>query len=174
MHKDLLYAIFCAPTSFFDTKPVGRIISCYLKDIITTMDTELVDYLDFVLFCSLSVTCVHVIIIFVTPGFAVACVPIEVVYFATVNYLRHVSRERKRIESVARSLVYAHFISETLGGLIIICAFNDVPRYVQANLQHLDRSIQAWYVMKGADRWLSVRLELVGSVITYVAAMLSW
>ena len=44
---------------------------------------------------------------YVTPWFSVACLPIGALYLVTVNYFRRVSRESKRLESVARSPVYA-------------------------------------------------------------------
>ena len=61
------------------------------------------------------------VITYVTPWFGVAAVVALFLYILVINYFRNVSRESKRLESVARSPVYAHY-SETLGGT---CLHND-------------------------------------------------
>ena len=115
--------------------------------------------MDFFFWCGLYVVSTMAVIIYATPYFAIALLPIATVYIMTVNYFRSVNREAKRLESVARSPVYAHF-SETLGGLTTIRAFNDAPRFVQVNMRLVNQAIRAFYVMKSSDRWLSVSLSL--------------
>lgn len=172
MHDKLLRSVLKAPTaSFFDVTPTGRIISRFSKDI-NTMDEQLGNFLDFFLFCSLYVLFTFGAIIFATPWFAAAALPILFIYIYTINYFRPVYRESKRLESVARSPVYAHF-SETLGGLITIRAFKDADRFIKSNMKLVDESIRSYYVMKSADRWLSLRLELIGCVVCFLAALLA-
>ena len=48
----------------------------------------------------------------VTPYFGFALLPLIYIYVKVLNYFREVSRETKRLESISRSPVYAHF-SET-------------------------------------------------------------
>ena len=171
LHGGALRSILHAPTSFYDVTPIGRIISRFSKDL-HMMDNELGNYMDFFFWCSLYVFSTMCVIIYATPWFAVALVPISAVYFMTVNYFRSVNREAKRLESIARSPVYAHF-SETLGGLTTIRAFDDSARFVTTNMRLVDQSIRAFYVMKSSDRWLSVRLELIGAVIALCAALMA-
>lgn len=108
-------------------------------------------------------------IIFTTPWFGVALAPLAYVYYRILNYFREVSRETKRLESLSRSPVYAHF-SETLGGLSTIRAYGEAARFVSEFDSKLDENIRAVYNNKTADRWLSARLELIGSVIAGLAA----
>jgi ABC-type multidrug transport system fused ATPase/permease subunit len=171
LHGGALNSVLHAPTSFFDVTPIGRIISRFSKDL-HTMDNELGSYMDFFFWCALYVLSTMAVIVYATPYFAVALVPIAVIYIMTVNYFRSVNREAKRLESIARSPVYAHF-SETLGGLTTIRAFDDAPRFVQTNMTLVDQAIRAFYVMKSSDRWLSVRLELIGAVIALCAALMA-
>merc|ERR1711968_284546 len=169
LHKGLLTSILSAPTAFFDVTPTGRIISRFSKDM-NLMDEQLGNFLDFFIFCSLYVLFTFAAIIFATPWFALVAVPIVLIYLLTINYFRPVYRESKRLESISRSPVYAHF-SETLGGLMTIRAFNDSERFRSLNRSMVDESIRAWYVMKSADRWLSLRLEILGSCISFFAAL---
>ena len=171
MHGAALRSVMRAPTRFFDVTPIGRIISRFSKDL-HTMDEELGSYMDFFIWCSLYVVSTACVITYATPWFALAIPPIGFIYVWTINYFRPVNREAKRLESVARSPVYAHF-SETLGGLVTIRAFDDSVRFVRTNMALVDESIRAFYVMKISDRWLSVRLEIIGAFIAVCAALLA-
>lgn len=168
LHKDLLKTVLNAPQSFFDTTPIGRILSRFSKDIYS-IDIELNEYLDFFMFMSLQVVVSLGTILFVTPWFGIAIVPIGVVYFKVLNYFRNVARETKRLESVSRSPVYAQF-SESLGGLTTIRAYGEANRFIDEFESRVDHNIQAWYCNKAADRWLSVRLECIGASIAGLAA----
>jgi len=171
LHKNLLASVLKAPMSFFDTTPTGRILSRFSKDI-HTIDQELADFIDFVLFMTLSVTITLGTIVFITPWFGLALVPIMFLYFRVLNYFREVSRETKRLESISRSPVYSHF-SETLGGLSTIRAYSESKTFLSDFDEKLDINTQATYNNKTADRWLAVRLELVGAFIAGMAGVFS-
>ena len=141
LHYRVLRRVLGAPTSFFDVTPIGRLISRFSKDLFS-MDEELGSYMDFFIFCSLFVISTLAVIVFATPWFGAIVPFIMAIYIFTVNYYRDVNREAKRIESVVRSPVYAHF-SETLGGLVTIRAFEDTSRFVETNMKLVDASIRS-------------------------------
>jgi len=169
LHKNALDSVLRGPMSFFDTTPTGRILSRFSKDLYS-IDLELSDSLDFLLFGSLSVVTSLVIIVVITPFFGLAILPLMVFYVKVLNYFREVSRETKRLESISRSPVFAHF-SETLGGLGTIRSYGQTDRFINDFERKLDTNTLAYYNNKTADRWLSIRLELVGSVIAGLAAV---
>jgi ABC-type multidrug transport system fused ATPase/permease subunit len=108
LHRNLLNSILRAPQSFFDTTPLGRIISRFSKDLYS-IDLELVDYFDFFLFATLNVFISLGTILFITPWFGIALIPLGFFYFKILNYFRRISRETKRLDSITRSPVYAFF-----------------------------------------------------------------
>lgn len=108
LHRDLLNSIMRAPQSFFDTTPLGRILSRFSKDFYS-IDIELADFFDFFLFTSLQVIIVLATVVYVTPWFGIAILPIGFIYFKILNYFREVARSTKRLDSISRSPVYAHF-----------------------------------------------------------------
>jgi ATP-binding cassette, subfamily C (CFTR/MRP), member 1 len=169
LHQSLLFSILAAPQSFFDTTPVGRILSRFSKDFYS-IDIEVSENLSFFLSMVLSVIFSLASILFVTPWFGVAILPLGYFYITILNYFRNVSRETKRLESLSRSPVYAHF-SETLGGLTTIRAYGEGTRFQREFDKKSDENIRAYYCIKTADRWLSVRLEAIGATIAGLAAI---
>jgi ABC-type multidrug transport system fused ATPase/permease subunit len=111
-------------------------------------------------------------IIFATPWFALVVLPLTLVYWRVMNYFRNVSREVKRMDSLLRSPVYAHF-SETLGGLSVIRAYGLVRPFAAQNEAKVSSNISAYYTLKSCDRWLSIRLEVLGNVIVLANALLA-
>jgi ATP-binding cassette subfamily C (CFTR/MRP) protein 1 len=171
LHRNLLESILHAPQSFFDTTPIGRILSRFSKDMFS-LDVELSDYLDFVIFCALQILISLGTIVFVTPWFAAGLAPLAILYFRFLNYFRNVSRETKRLESISRSPIFAQF-SETLGGLSTIRAYGQSTRFMDGFQGKVDHNTRASFCNKTADRWLAVRLELIGAFIAGLAATLA-
>lgn len=97
-------------------------------------------------------------------------IPIFFIYVKVLNYFREVSRETKRLDSISRSPVFAHF-SETLGGLGTIRAYGQADRFINEFEEKVDTNTRAYYNNKSADRWLSVRLEMLGAFIAGLAAV---
>ena len=66
--------------------------------------------------------------------------------------------------------MYAHF-SESLGGLATIRAYAESERFTKDFFRKVDTNTKAYMSIKVADRWLSVRLELLGSITAGLAAL---
>jgi ATP-binding cassette subfamily C (CFTR/MRP) protein 10 len=71
------------------------------------------------------------------PYFAAALVPLSAVYYYIQRYYRQTSREVKRLSSLSKSPVYAHF-SECCEGLDVIRAFRVIPRFIEENRERFD------------------------------------
>jgi ABC-type multidrug transport system fused ATPase/permease subunit len=171
LHGRVLKSIFRAPMSFFDTTPTGRILARFSKDMYS-IDQELTEFFDWFIYSILTVLATMGTIIFATPFFALPLVPMAISYVAVINYFRRVSRESKRLESIARSPVYSQF-SETLGGLSTIRAYGEASKFINNFGSKLNSNTRASYVNKTSERWLSTRLELIGALVTGVAAIFS-
>jgi len=171
LHSNLIHSIFRAPQSFFDTTPIGRILARFSADMYT-IDMELSNTMDFVLFCFTQIIVTMGVIVYASPWFGVAIIPLLYLYIMYMNYFRSVSRETKRLESLSRSPIYAQF-SETLGGLTTIRAYDQSERFMNEFGGKIDRNTRATYSNKAADRWLSTRLETIGATIAGLAAVLA-
>ena len=107
-----------------------------------------------------------------TPGFLLLIVPLSYIYLSYQKYYLRTSRELKRLDSVTRSPIYAHF-QESLGGVATIRAYRQEHRFTLENEYRVDENLQAYFPSISANRWLAIRLEFIGSVIIFSSAMLA-
>lgn len=170
LHEDLLQSVLHAPMSFFDTTPIGRIISRFSKDLYL-IDTQLPMTISFFLFTSIFVLATIITIAVTTPPFLIAVPFLAWFYYRSLQRYRPIARDAKRLESISRSPVFAHF-SETLGGLSTIRAFDMAGFFSTANISKLDNNLRSFVLIKSLERWIAVRLEFLGSTASILAAVL--
>ncbi|KAG8738876.1 hypothetical protein FRC12_016520 [Ceratobasidium sp. 428] len=87
-------------------------------------------------------------------------------------YYLATSRELKRLDATSKSPIFAWF-QESLGGLSTIRAFGQQDVFMAQNEAKLDRNQMVYLPAVSVNRWLAVRLELLGSCIVLSAAVLS-
>uniref|UniRef100_H2YA78 Uncharacterized protein n=1 Tax=Ciona savignyi TaxID=51511 RepID=H2YA78_CIOSA len=149
MHVKLLASIMKAPISFFDATPLGRIINRFSSDLYT-----IDDFLPFMLNIFLAqITAVLGTIIITCYGLP---------WFA--YYYRLTSRELKRLSSISLSPIYAHF-NESLMGVSTIRPFNRSSSFINHNMELVDRNQRCNYSTLVAQKWLGVRLQMMGVVM---------
>ena len=96
--------------------------------------------------------------------------PVGGVYIYIQRYYLRTSRELKRLDSVSKSPIYAHF-QESLGGITTIRAYRQQSRFSLENEWRVDANLRTYYPSISANRWLAVRLEFIGSFIILAAAV---
>ena len=109
------------------------------------------------------------IIAVAAPGFIALIIPLSLAYYWIQRYYLRTSRELKRLDSVSRSPIYAHF-QETLGGVSTIRAFRQQQRFELENEWRVDSNLKAYFPSVSANRWLAVRLEFLGAIVILAAA----
>jgi len=165
IYDDLIDNVLRAPMSFFDTTPLGRIINRFAKDIYV-VDEDLPSTFRSYLATMTSVISTIIVISSVTPIFTACLVPILIFYLMQQRYFAKTYREIKRLDSVARSPIYALF-SETLDGVSTVRAFS-ASGYLRRRMAILlDEQQLAYFLTFSSQCWLAVRLEFAG---TYVIA----
>jgi len=168
LHDGLLTGILRAPMSFFDSTPLGRVLNRFGKD------TEAIDqflpntFLE-ALGCFFVIATTLLVMLFATPLMVFAVVPLAVFYFRAQKMFRKSNREVKRLESISRSPLYAHF-SETLSGVPVIRAFRAESRFVSESVRRFRGNQRSFYTMISLNRWLGTRLEFIGAVVAGGAA----
>ena len=162
--------ILRAPMSFFDTTPLGRITNRFSRDV-DVMDNTLGDSIRmYALTLSVIISALILITAFF-PWFAAALVPLSLVFLFAASYYRASAREVKRFESVLRSHVFAKF-GEGLSGIACIKAYGLTDRFVKDLRESIDEMNAAYYLTFSNQRWLSVRLDAVGSLLVLTTGIL--
>lgn len=168
LHEMMAFAIFRSPMSFFDTTPAGRILNRFSSDIYR-VDEVLARTFNMLFVNAGKCAFTMAVIASSTPAFLLVVPPLGAIYLYVQRYYLRASRELKRLDSVSRSPIYAHF-QESLGGISTIRAFRQQRRFAMENEWRVDANLRAYFPSISANRWLAVRLEFIGSVIILCSA----
>uniref|UniRef100_A0A182RRP5 ABC-type glutathione-S-conjugate transporter n=1 Tax=Anopheles funestus TaxID=62324 RepID=A0A182RRP5_ANOFN len=168
-HDKMLESSLRMPMSFFDTTPLGRIINRFSKDVDVVDNVLPVTIRAWLLFL-FNVIGVFIVIGISTPIFLAVVPPLMVIYYFVQRFYIDTSRQLKRLESVTRSPIYSHF-GESIGGQSTIRAYGQQNRFTQESERRVDYNQLVSYPTIVANRWLSVRLELIGSFVVLFAAL---
>ncbi|XP_028915134.1 canalicular multispecific organic anion transporter 1 [Ornithorhynchus anatinus] len=170
LHKELLGNILKVPMSFFDTTPTGRIVNRFANDISTVDDLLPMSFRSWLL-CFLGIISTLVMICTATPVFIVVIIPLAIFYIFIQRYYIGTSRQLRRLESVTKSPIYSHF-SESVSGLSVIRAFGHQQRFLEHNEEAININMKCVFSGIISNRWLAIRLELVGNLVVFFAALL--
>ncbi|KAF2128318.1 multidrug resistance-associated protein 1 [Dothidotthia symphoricarpi CBS 119687] len=168
LHERMAFAMFRSPMSFFETTPAGRILNRFSSDIYK-VDEVLARTFNMLFVNTARAGFTLVVISASTPVFVALILPLGALYLYIQRYYLRTSRELKRLDSVSRSPIYAHF-QESLSGMSTIRAYSQQKRFELENEWRVDANLRAYYPSISANRWLAVRLEFIGSVIILASA----
>uniref|UniRef100_A0A0E0JIA9 ABC transporter C family member 13 n=1 Tax=Oryza punctata TaxID=4537 RepID=A0A0E0JIA9_ORYPU len=168
--RQVLSTILHAPMSFFDTTPSGRILTRASSD-----QTNVDLLLPFFVWMSVSMYITVIGVVIMTCQVAwpsvVLVVPLLMLNLWFRSYYISTSRELTRLESITKAPVIHHF-SETVQGVMVIRCFQKQENFFHENLSRLNASLKMDFHNNGANEWLGLRLELIGSLVLCVTALL--
>jgi ATP-binding cassette subfamily C (CFTR/MRP) protein 1 len=170
MLQRAIHRVLRAPMSFFDTTPLGRITNRFSKDI-DVMDNTLTDAIRMYFMTLAMITSVFILIIAYYYYYAIALGPLFIVFVFSAAYYRSSAREVKRHESVLRSTVFARF-SESVMGTSTIRAYGLQDHFSRKVRESIDDMNSAYYLTFANQRWLSVRLDVIGILLVFTTGIL--
>ncbi|EIW69200.1 hypothetical protein TREMEDRAFT_44369 [Tremella mesenterica DSM 1558] len=174
LHHKALEHVFLSPMSLFDTQPLGRILGVFGKDI-DTIDNQLAESLRLQAITLISLTGSAIIITVYFHYFILffsSFLWIVPLTFNSVMFYQASSRELKRLDSLLRGLLYAHF-SESLSGLATIRAYGEKARFIKDNTYYMDLEDRAYLLTTTNQRWLAVRLDLLGGCMVFAVGIMA-
>ncbi|CAH2350549.1 multiple drug resistance-associated protein-like transporter 1 [[Candida] railenensis] len=170
-HETMAKSILRSPMRFFETTPVGRILNRFTDDI-GTIDMQLpwifMNFLTFLLngVVTFTVICYNLPVMTIILGFLL------IIYNQIRKYFIPCSRELKRLQSKSKSPQFAH-IQESINGIDTVKAYNQADRFIFKNKQNIDKVITIGYLSQACNRWLSIRLQTISSILIYASSLLS-
>jgi ABC-type multidrug transport system fused ATPase/permease subunit len=167
--KDVLTRILKARLRFFDKTPLGRIMNRFSKDI-EAVDQELTPFAEGTFICIVQCVSTLILITFITPGFLIFAFIVSFLYYLVGYFYISLSRELKRYESITKSPIHQHF-SESLNGVATIRAYGIESRFMKQNIQAIDNNNRPFFYLWVANRWLSFRIDSVGSLVMLFAGI---
>jgi len=170
--KRLHAKVFTSPMVFFETTPLGRVMNRFAFDL---------ENIDFALVQKINATQASVgwmlsglvVMSAINPWMLLVLAPVMLVYANVQSYYRNSSVDLQRLDSSSRSPVQAVF-SEALDGATTIRAYGATARFVGVGDAAIDANNRAVLAFTAANRWLGVRLDGLGRIVAFAAALLGW
>ncbi|KAI9350227.1 P-loop containing nucleoside triphosphate hydrolase protein [Obelidium mucronatum] len=169
-HDSALAGLLRAPMSFFDSQPIGRILNRMTADVRSLDNGTGMIFSNLIasLYLALGIliiTCIsswHVIPI---------CIALVASVYFIFKFFKNSYRELRRLVSIMQSPLTAH-VSETLTGIPTILAYGSQEVFVAKQIVTLDQSNLAMLLFNNTMFWVTMRLNILGGLITFAVAML--
>lgn len=153
-----------SPVVFFDTTPMGRIVSRLTKDV-KTIDMGIGMKMSELLSILLTVVSTVGLIFYTFPAVGAGVLPLSVVYVVYFLFYRRNSVEMQRLVNILRSATYNSY-NETLSGLSTVRATRQGDRFIRRTEEAIDLKNKAQYLTASMSQWLQFRLSLLGTLVT--------
>ncbi|TYG92234.1 hypothetical protein ES288_A11G014500v1 [Gossypium darwinii] len=169
LFSQLLNSLFRVPMSFYDSTPLGRILSRVSSDL-SNVDIDIPFSLIFTIAATIN-TCSNLVVLavvtwqvlFVSIPIINAAIRLEKYYFST-------TKDLMRINGTTKSLVANH-LAESIGGAITIRAFDEEERFFAKCLDLIDTNASSFFHSFSANEWLVLRLETLSYAVLASAAL---
>ncbi|KAK9994664.1 hypothetical protein SO802_024367 [Lithocarpus litseifolius] len=161
LFSQLLDSLFHAPISFYDSTPLGRILSQVSSDL-SIIDLDVPFSLNFTVSSFINAYSILVVLAVVTWLRS---------YKSTEPRYYFVSaKEMMRINGTTKSLVAIH-LAESAAGVITIRAFKKEDQFFTKNLDLIDTNASPFFHSFSANEWLIQWIEMVSSTVFASAAL---
>ncbi|OWM79612.1 hypothetical protein CDL15_Pgr023024 [Punica granatum] len=169
LFSQLLDSLFRAPMSFYDSTPLGRILSRVASDL-SIVDLDVPFALIFAVGATTNTYSNLLVLAVIT--WQVLFVSIPMVYFAIrlQKYYFSSAKEFMRINGTTKSFVANH-LAESVAGAMTIRAFEEEDRFFAKNLELIDRNASPFFHSFAANEWLIQRLEFLSAMVLASAAL---
>ncbi|KAG5141528.1 hypothetical protein JHK82_017223 [Glycine max] len=163
-------SIFNAPMLFFDSTPVGRILTRASSDL-TILDFDIPFSITFVASVPIEILMIIGIMVYVTWQVLIVAVPAMVASKYVQGYYQASARELIRINGTTKAPVM-NFAAETSLGLVTVRAFNMADRFFKNYLKLVDTDAALFFYSNAAMEWLVLRIETLQNLTVITAALL--
>ncbi|XP_059662248.1 ABC transporter C family member 10-like [Cornus florida] len=165
----LMSSLFRAPMSFYDSTPLGRILSRVSSDL-SIVDQELAFKFSLGIGTTMNTYFSFGILGFLTWPILFVIIPMIYVTILIQRFYFASATELMRIEGTTKSLVASH-LAESITGVMTIRAFGQEERFFSENLQCIDKNASPNFHNFSANEWLIQRLEILCAIVLSSSAL---
>ncbi|KAF6158943.1 hypothetical protein GIB67_023926 [Kingdonia uniflora] len=163
LFSQLLNSLFRAPISFYDSTPLGRILSRL------SVDLSIVDLdLPFCLILSIGATANMYanlgVLAVVTWQVLFVSIPMVYIAISLQRYYFASAKQLMRINGTTKSML-ANQLAESIAGAVTIRAFQEEDRFFSKNLDLIDTNASPFFHNFAANEWLIQRLEILSAAV---------
>ncbi|KAM3207796.1 hypothetical protein ACQJBY_062832 [Aegilops geniculata] len=163
LFSQLLNSLFRAPVSFFDSTPLGRVLSRVSSDL-STVDVDVPFSFMFSLSNALNAYSNLGVLAVVTWQVLFVSVPMVVWAIWLQRYYLASAKELMRINGTTKSALANH-LGESISGAITIRAFEEEDRFFAKILDLVDKNASPCFYNFAATEWLIQRLEIMSATV---------
>lgn len=169
LFSQLINSLFHAPMSFFDSTPLGRILSRVSSDL-SIVDLDVPFGLIFTFGATSNTVSNLGVLAVVTWQVLFVAIPLVYLTYRLQKYYFATAKELMRLNGTTRSLVANH-LSESISGTMTIRAFEVEDRFFAKNFEIIDKNASPFFHNFAANEWLIQRLETVSAAILSSSAL---
>ncbi|KAJ4782162.1 ABC transporter C family member 8 [Rhynchospora pubera] len=162
-------SVFEAPMVFFDSTPVGRILTRASSDL-SILDFDIPYSIAFVVTGSIEVAVIIVIMSTVTWQVLIIAIPVLIVLIYVQRYYVASARELVRINGTTKAPVM-NYASESMLGVVTIRAFGATERFVRTSLGLIDQDASLFFHTIASLEWVLLRVEMLQSITIITSSL---
>ncbi|KAM7525837.1 hypothetical protein LguiA_015739 [Lonicera macranthoides] len=165
----LMTSLFRAPMSFYDSTPLGRILSRVSSDL-SYVDLEMAYKLSLTIGSTINTYFSFGVLAILTWPILFVIAPMVYIVILLQKFYFASTKELMRIDGTTKSSVASHF-AESIAGAMTIRAFGEEDRFFSENLHLIDANASPSFHNFSANEWLIQRLEILGAIVVSASAL---
>ncbi|GAB4834503.1 hypothetical protein Ancab_032760 [Ancistrocladus abbreviatus] len=165
----LLSSLFRAPMSFFDSTPLGRILSRVSSDM-NIIDLDLAIIISQTLAGTLATFFSFGILALLTWEVLFVIIPMGYLTIILQRYYFATSKELMRINGTTKSMVASN-LAESISGATTIRAFGKEDKFFSRAVDIVDKNASPFFHSFSANEWLIQRLEILCALVLSSSAL---
>jgi ATP-binding cassette subfamily C (CFTR/MRP) protein 4 len=170
MHKQMTEKVLRAKILFFDSNPIGRIITRFSKDM-AVFDMVIPVLAVFVIQGFLRTLTVSITVIVVNPYLIIVVAVCAVLMVFTLKQGKPAMVDGQRLDGQIRAPIHTTF-AMIVAGLVTLRAYDKMRYFKQDFNNNLEKCANVTFCYIGANRWLGVRLDMICVLFTITTTLL--
>ncbi|XP_026453843.1 ABC transporter C family member 10-like isoform X1 [Papaver somniferum] len=170
LFSKLLDSLFRAPISFYESTPLGRLLSRVSSDL-STVDLDLGFIFIHVIVVTANFYITLGVLTVITWQVVFVCIPMAFSVIYLQGYYSASAKEFMRINGTTKSMIANH-LGESIAGAMTIRAFQNEERFFLRNLELIDKNASPSFYIYSANEWFIQRLETLSVIVLCSSALL--